>query len=279
MLTVTAIIIKALFYASALMMIGLALHKSMRICQSQNTLRILAAVFITCAILRLVQLNAAAGGGWSYALSPDTFRWIWMANANQNYAFAVGTFLLLAEAVIRSPAISRAALILGAITVAAGFGLAGHTPGLEDPGFMPILAMGHVLVAGFWLAAPLTLFPRPQLDTPALILKTGIFSNIALWLVPTLFLSGLWLLWNISGSLSAVVTQNYGRLLLLKLLFATGLLGLGAYNKVRVSDCLKTNPVRGRKLLSRTLKAEALLFGSVIILISLVTTVFGPGHG
>ena len=144
---------------------------------------------------------------------------------------------------------------------------------------MPVLVAGHVLIAGFWIAAPITLYPKGGLNPLKLKNRVSHFSQIAVWIVPLLFVSGLWLLWTISGSIQNVVSENYGRLLLLKLVLASALLTLGAFNKLYITRELQTHPVRAQAKLKKTLKLEAILFMAILISIATVTTVIGPGHG
>ena len=279
MMEMFSILIKALFYSSALITSGLALQSAMGLYSRRRLMVLAAFVFLGLVVLRLIELNANAAGSWSEAFSPDSFRWIWVANAHQTYTFGIGFFSLILAVMLKPEFLRRSLLGMSAVIIAIGFGLSGHTQSLETPGIFPFLAMGHILIAGFWLTAPITLYPRVDTSDTVLLKRVERFSHVAIWLVPLLFVSGIWLLWTISGSLKAVFTQVYGQTLLIKLLFATGLLALGAYNKLKVTDHLAENPDSGRIALGKTLKAEAALFAGVVILITLATTVFAPTHG
>lgn len=279
-MVLSAIVIKVLLYGCALLSIGLALQSVFRIYDTRRLLIYMGVLTLVFAGLRLLQLNANAGGGWSFAFEPDTFSWIWAANKSQSYAFLIGIFLIIFAAFGKLPGAAKGVILgLGALALAAGFGLSGHTQGLEEPGFMPVLVAGHVLIAGFWIAAPMTLYPKGGLNPLKLKNRVSRFSQIAVWIVPLLFVSGLWLLWTISGSIQNVVSENYGRLLLLKLVLASALLTLGAFNKLYITRELQTHPVRAQAKLKKTLKLEAILFMAILISIATVTTVIGPGHG
>lgn len=275
----SAIVIKGLFYGSALLTIGLTIHGVLRISERNRLLLYASISTLVLVTAKLLQLNANAGGGWSYAFSTDTFTWIWATNKNQTYVYVVGLLFIIIASAIKRRNVAHVISALGAIITALGFGLSGHTQGLANPGLMPALVIGHVIVAGFWFVAPITLYPRASVNLLELQRRVTRFSHFAVWLVPALFASGIWLLLTISGSLQTVITQNYGRLLLLKLLCAIALLALGAYNKLHVSRELQTNSGSARLKLRRTLKLEALLFTVVLMFIALATTVIGPEHG
>lgn len=278
-MALSAIVIKVLLYGCALLSIGLALHSVFRIYEKRRLLIYMGVFTLVFAALRLLQLNANTGGGWSFAFDSDTFSWIWAANNSQSYAFIGGVSLITFSALRKLPETVVAVVLgLGALALAGGFGLSGHTQGLDKPGFMPVLVAGHVLIAGFWIAAPITLYPKSKLNPLKLKKRVSRFSQIAVWIVPFLFISGLWLLWRISGSLQNVVSENYGRLLLLKFVFASSLLTLGAYNKLYITRELQTHPGRAQAKLKKTLKLEAILFMAIIVSIATVTTVIGPGH-
>nr|WP_233061608.1 CopD family protein [Parvularcula mediterranea] len=134
----------------------------------------------------------------------------------------------------------------------------------------------HVGLAAFWIAAPWTLFPRAGAPPGDLSARLVRFSAIAVWAVPAAFLLGLGLLLRLAGGLEAVFATGYGQLLLLKLFLAVGALGLGAYNKRVVTERILAAPEAGTKLLRRVLASEAVLFGLVLVVVSLATTMTGP---
>lgn len=260
-------------YIAALTGIGLSLHGAASIATSRRWLLFLGACLVFAVLIRLTLLNAQLAGGLGAAFSPDTFGWIWPANRLQAMAFLGGAGLMAASCLEPLKTLKLPAAIL----IASGFGLAGHTQGLEAPGAAPWLVAAHALIAGFWIVAPFTLWPRANLNIDLVHVRMERFSAIALWSVPLLFVSGVWLMLRLSGPPSVLLVSTYGQLLLAKLLLASLALAIGAWNKMRVTRLLSENAKAGVASLKRSLGADMVLFTGVLLLIAAATTLTGPG--
>lgn len=273
MLELASLAVKISLYVGALGAAGLGLH-AVLLGQAHRHLIVALAGLLTVAVLiRLFLLNAELAGGLTRAFDFSMFTWIWMANQNQVFAYVAGAAALSVGAMVRS----RAILALGAFMVFAGAGLAGHTHSLEPPTIFPFLVSVHVAVAAFWITAPYVLWPSEGISDSELVERMKTFSKAAMWCVPILFIAGLWLTWRLSGSLSAVLDETYGRLLIIKFLLATAALALGAYNKLNVTSRLETHPEMGRALLKQTLRVDYFIFAVVLATIAAATTLTGPG--
>lgn len=273
MLTLLVLFSKFGLYLTALMGLGAALHSAAAIVTPRRWLVILGLGLIIAVSLRLTLLNAQLAGGLSAAFSPDTFSWIWPANRSQAIAFLAGGGLIAASSLAPLKYLKLPAALL----VAAGFGLGGHTQGLDTPGLAPLFSGVHALIAGFWIVAPFTLWPHASLDADLVHARMERFSKIALWCVPLLFVSGIWLALRLAGSLEAILSSSYGQLLLAKLLLATLALAIGAWNKLRITHLLKNDAPSGVASLKRSLGADILVFAGILLLISAATTLTGPG--
>ena len=266
------LVTKVLLYGAALAAIGGALHGALGLQASRRAYVWLAAGVAAAALVRLLVLNAQIGGGLSEAFSLEQFGWTWAGGARPAIALGVGAVLLLAGSVTGW----RALLMLAAISVGASFGLSGHTSGLEAPGLAPWVVAGHALIAGFWLTAPVTLWPRASMTDREVLALTESFSRTARLIVPLLFVSGLYLFWRINGDVVSALTSGYGQLLAAKLLAATLILGLGALNMTHVTHQLTADPAKGRASLQATLRLDAVLFVLILGMISAATTISGP---
>ena len=265
---------KLLLYGSALGGSGVACHRGIGINSRPRLFAWLGIAVAAAALLRLFVVNAQMGGSLAAASSADQFSWTWLGIGNQTTAFLAGGALLFVSAFTAA----RLVAIAAALAVAAGFGLAGHSAGLETPGIAPYAVMLHVLIAAFWFAAPWTLWPRDAESHALALDRTRMFSRIAVLIIPVLFLSGVWLLWRIGGGIDGVLSSLYGRLLLGKLALAAAILGLGAVNMTVVTRRLATAPATGRKALRTTLRIDAVLFLGVLLLIASATTFTGPNE-
>ncbi len=262
---------------SALLATGLALHASLNIiarADYSRTLRIAtfaSVIALLFAVFRLGLANVQLGGG-SALLDPATLSWTWPALGPSLTATAIGAVALSIGLLLRW----KIAAGIGAVALAASFGLTGHSQALESPGLAPWAATFHVLIAAFWIVGPLTLWPVRNLDDTTLNARVTRFSNIAIAAVPLLFLVGLWLALLLAGGWSALLTSLYGQLLLAKLGAATVALTLGVYNKTIVAARLRTTPEAGRRALKLTLGVDAVLFLIALCAIAVATSLTGP---
>ncbi|MCB9971813.1 MAG: CopD family protein [Hyphomonas sp.] len=263
---------KILLYGASLAAIGAALHGALGLHTNRRAYTWLAALVAATALIRLLILNAQMGGSLDAALSLDQFGWTWAGGGRPALALFAGAVLLFAASIAKG----RILPMLAAVSISAGFGLTGHTAGLEAPGLAPWVVAVHVLIAGFWLAAPVTLWPAPAMNDRDVLARAESFSRVARFIVPLLFVSGVYLFWRINGDLTSALSSGYGRLLTAKFLAALLILGLGALNMTRVTHQLATDAVSGRANLRATLRVDAVLFVLILGIIAAATTISGP---
>ena len=272
MLGLASLAVKAGLYVGALGSAGLRLHTVLLGSDNRRWIGGLALVLAIAVASRLLLLNAELAGGLQHAFDFSMFGWVWAPNQAQTLTYLGGAFALLAGALFRL----RAILLIGVGAAFVGAGLGGHTHGLDAPGINPFLVSLHVAIAAFWVTAPFVLWPGEDSSDDVLLRRMQRFSRIALWGVPVLFMSGLWLVWRLTGSFEAFINETYGRLLLVKLLLASGALALGAYNKLRVTEHLQKRAETGRALLKPTLMLDGVLFAGIVLAIAAATTLTGP---
>lgn len=269
--------IKFGLYGSALLAAGLGLHASLNIIAREQRSRALrtaavAGLFaVAFAALRLGLANLQLGGP-NALLDPATLSWTWPALGPSSTAVAVGAVAMTAGWLLRS----SIATASGAIAFANSFGLTGHTQALASPGLAPWAVGAHVLIAAFWFAGPITLWPAGYLEEATVTARVTRFSNFAVAAVPTLFALGLWLALLLAGGWSPLLTSLYGQLLIAKLAAASFALGLGAHNKSVVTARLQTAPATGQRALRLTLGLDAVLFLIALAAIAAATSLTGP---
>lgn len=233
-----------------------------------------AGAALVLSFVRAALVNAQLGGGIGAVLDPETFMWTWRALSLSMTAVLCGALGIVIGWVLRNPWITA----IGSICLAVSFALTGHSAALPMPGLAPWIVSLHVLIASFWISAPLTLWPHQELADAALASRLARFSAIAVWAIPILFLLGVWLVWILAGSVAAVFSTTYGQLLAAK--FSVGLiaLGLGAFNKLRLTQAVASGRAGGRGSLKRTLLAELTIFVIALLLVGIATTVTGPAE-
>lgn len=277
MLLALALIAKLLLYIGALVSIGILTHFCLAIRPDLTGLRLSLAAMMAGAASKLLIANAQLSGTLSGALNPDTWGWVWQSNGPQFLVFVSGAALALLAAFINAAALKKAAAVVSLLVISAGFAVSGHTQAAENMPLLPLWVVPHTLIAGYWMWAPVSLWPSSSVSDADIAFRAGRFSRFAVWAVPLLFVSGLYILWRLSGPLWEVGSNLYGRLLLGKLAAALLILGLGAYNKFRIVSLLRTAPQQGRAALRLSLRSEAVIFALVLICVVLATTVTGPG--
>lgn len=270
--------VKAAFTAAALLSIGFGLHAALGVTPARKgrsgfqLVAVTSGATIALMLVRLAMLNAQLGGSFSAAFDTSFFAWTWAALGLS----AIATTLGCAAGMLAVALGSRWLAGSSAILLAAGFALTGHTAAMEQPALASSAAALHVLIAGFWIAAPLSLYPAQPISDEELHRRLLQFSRYASLLVPLMFALGLWLAWTLAGGLQPLFGSLYGGLLLTKLAAATLALGLGAINQRTVTRLIGADPHRGREWLKRTLLLDVVLFAVAIAAVSAATTLTGP---
>ena len=169
-----------------------------------------------------------------------------------------------------------------ATTLLASLAWAGHagaTIGAERPIHLTVDA-AHLIAAGLWpgglLPLTLLLVRASRSNEPSLLLAAGAmtrrFSAVSLLVVGALAATGLTNSYFLVGSLPALVTSAYGRLLVMKLFLFSIMIGFGACNLLRFKPQLalanESNAKQRDALrkLMRNVIAE-LCIGTLIVLI------------
>lgn len=270
---------KLCLYAGALISIGVITHALLKIRENLKGLFLGIGLLSLGLAGKLLATNAQMTGGISKALNFENFFWVWQSSSAQTGFVVAAVLLLLTGLALKTNRLRAALFIAGVGCLSASFAMTGHTRGQEDAPWLYLWMIPHLLFAGFWVMAPVSLWPERETDDQALIQKVERFSRVAIWIVPMLFVSGAYVLRRLLPEPSDFWTTGYGQLLSVKLLAVTGLMGLGALNKLSVTQSLKIDASVGRVQLKRSLSLEAVLFGLVVLVILFATTVTGPaGH-
>ncbi|WP_284389789.1 copper resistance D family protein [Algimonas ampicilliniresistens] len=263
---------KVLFYLGSLFGIGAGTHYAVWIVPSRRWLWVGAASALLAISFRLLGLNLEMVGDPVRIFDFSMFGWVWPGVRDQVFALVLGAGILAIASLMRL----RFVAFIGALCVAHGFGLSGHARSEGMPDLLWVLVSAHVLFAGFWFVAPLTLWPRQGHNRPDVSRRLHAFSRIAIYAVPVMIVAGLWLALIIADGPTGLLGSTYGRLLLLKLVVITAALALGAYNKFRLMQPIDAGEAGAFVHLRRSLSLEFTLFLAALITIAAATTLFGP---
>lgn len=272
MLSALSLLVKIVLHTGLLGAGGLALHSAILRSRWNRLIAICAFLIIFAIGARLLLLNAELAGGLNQIFNFEMFGWVWNPNRLQSFAYLGGAVVMALGVLLKR----RAGLLIGAASLFLGIGLGGHVSGLEAPTFSRAVVSAHVAIAAFWVTAPIVLWPTSDIDDAALAHQLKRFSAIAMWSVPLMFAGGVWLSLRLTGSPEALVSSDYGRLLMVKLVLASAALALGAGNKFWITRRIERRDDAGRKWLKRTLFIDILIFSAIIVAIAAATTLTGP---
>jgi copper transport protein len=273
------VVARALHYGTLLLAAGLALFLALLPVPADLQPRLRQAL----ARLALVGLAACvimlgAAGGALYGSPPGAFLTPapWrvglaspVATSTQVAALGLCILMVAARTVLRP---GRPWLLTGACLAAVSFALSGHAATASSRWItMPALTL-HALCAAYWVGAfaPLLMALRrlPRREAHGLL---AAFSTGAVAAVTCLVLAGAALAALQLRTPGALISTDYGRLLLLKLAFVVVLLGLGALNRLILTPALEWRADAVPKL-RRSIGADlALAFGVVVLTAGLGT--------
>lgn len=249
-----------------------------------------AGLLAVAALLRLLAqsyaLRGAEGvfdaGRIAAMLTTTTWGWGWLLQAA---AAAVALAGLLVEP--RRHTAGWTLVTLSAIALAFTPALSGHAASNPDRTALAVLADGlHVLGAGGWLGSLLAVIVvglpvahrLPErargMEIAALV---NAFSPIALFFAGMVVATGILSAWLNLGSVPALWTTSYGRVLLFKLGVLSVVFAAGAYNWLRVRPALGTGESASRLRRSSALE---LAFGVLVLAVTAVLVATPPpSHG
>ncbi|HEX3209989.1 MAG TPA: FixH family protein [Geminicoccaceae bacterium] len=256
---------RALWYGSLLLAAGRALFLALiRAPQAiaprlnRGLIRLAIAGIASGPLLLAAEGGGLLGGPPGSLLSLELWRLALGSSVFWTVATGAAGLAILARARDR-----RFPLLAGALVVALSFGLSGHAA-TAGPRWLtaPVIAL-HVLSAAFWVGAlwPLLL----ALGGAEAKTRLQAFSTLAVGAIACLILAGTVLAALQLGSVTALVTTDYGRRLLIKLILVMGLLGLAALNRLVLTPAIGRSG-RAERGLRLTIATELALATGVIVL-------------
>jgi copper transport protein len=168
-------------------------------------------------------------------------------------------------------------LVLG-INVLLTFSLVSHAAASTFLTPLTVVIDGiHLLAMSFWiggvlglvLTVPLLRTHADRAVSPGAVVRR--FSNAALISVGVLTLSGAYAGWLHVGSWCALVTTDYGRALIIKLMLFACLIAFGAFNLLWVGPQMALAPERTRRHFRIAIACEAVIGVGVLLVVAVMT--------
>jgi putative copper resistance protein D len=278
-----AVLVKAALYAATLGAAGgiffLAYTRSLlepadRLAIAR-TLGILVAVAIVASAARVLLTAASMASDAAGMLDTRLLAMVWHGGEGRAAALRAGGLLLAIPALARGGRPGWLATA-GAILAATSFAWVGHAHAATQAA-APFLLGVHVLAVAFWLGAlgPLAIEARRR-EPRELGAVAARFGRIAMAVVAALLAAGAAVLWMLLGSLAELWTSSYGCLACVKIAFATCLLALAAWNKLRLVPHIVAGDPLAVRSLRRSIRAEMLVAGLILLITAALTTLTGP---
>jgi putative copper resistance protein D len=241
----------------------------------RRLIQILTIVGVLASGARIVLTAASMSGDAAGLGDSGLIRMIWNAGEGRATSARVLGLLFAACAIHldRRPGILTLA---AAGAAAASFAWVGHVHALAAA--LPVLLVSmHLLSVAFWLGAfgPLLLIAR-QDDPRRVAGPAARFGTAAVVVVGVLVIAGLSLGWILMGNPLQWPSSKYGRLLAVKLGLVAGLLGLAAFNKLRLTPRLLAGDARAVRSLRSSIRAEMGLAACILWVTACLTTLTGP---
>ena len=174
---------------------------------------------------------------------------------------------------------SRLLALVGGAVAAGSFATSGHTRAGQNAAVATVADVSHLWVVAVWGGGLVLLWRclrarRDDGDRADTVGMVGRFSTVATVMVVLVGVTGGVLGWAEVGTLDALTSTGYGRLLLAKLAVVGAVAALGIYNHVRLVPALSRGKA-GAALsqLWTTIRLEVLLLAVVVAITSVLVVV------
>jgi putative copper resistance protein D len=218
--------------------------------------------------------NTFSASGWGTVLLETQFGRVWQLRLG----LITTAFVLVASVLAQIKARRALVAVLWLVSVVLLTSLAwiSHAAAATVHPFGVSGDMLHLCAAGFWIGGlvPLTIFlarVRASFSLGETVVRVvRRFSTLSLCCVSVLIVTGISNSWLLVGSLHALFTTPYGRLLLLKLTLFGILIGFGARNRFLVKARLRKGSANPDLLsqLRRNVLCEVCLGVAVVLIVA-----------
>lgn len=213
--------------------------------------------------------GAALTGTIDGAWNAEMLALLWSTPQGSALALhVVGSTMIIGAARARITSVA----LPGAFVLLSGFVVTGH---VADAGGWDLraLLLLHLLIASYWVGVLGPLSAQCRIDPQNAATLGREFGRTALWLIPLLLAAGILVTIGLLDRVDQLVTTSYGRMLMLKLLAVSCMLGLGAMNKVRHVPRIEAGG--SSQGLARCVKIEAGLAAVVLLATASFSTTAG----
>lgn len=280
--TWAGIIVKALVYAASLLAAGSVLCavslRGLPPPERHHLAHLAALCAVAAAMLSLARIPLRAsflmGGTWQGAFDPMILNMVMQSPLGSSIALRLVGLTLILLILIRARATWLLAVV-GAVLVVASFVLRGHTLG-DRHLLLGLLVTLHLWAVAFWIGALWPLYRVAGASGPGAGQLAHEFGRKAVWVVAILGGTGGVTLWLLTGNLFVALGTPYGQVFTIKLAVFLGLLGLAAWNKLRLTPALQRGAAGACETLRHSIRLEALAVAGILLTTAILTTLSAP---
>ena len=281
--TVATVAVKALAYLASLGAAGSALALASLSTLDGDTRRavrrlglggVLVAGPASAAVIPMGAVYLA-GGSWAGAADSALVGMVAASPVGESLGVRLAGLVLVAVFFI-SRKVPVPVAVSGAVVVCASFAFRGHV--LAEPRLvLGALVTAHLLGLAFWIGAFAPLYRLAGHAVPA---RAGTaaaeFGRRALWVVPAVAVAGVCLLVLLAGNPLDTLATPYGGLLAVKLAVFLLLLGLAAFNRLRLTPALLAGDAGAAVRLRRSIGLELACVLVIVAVTATLTTIASP---
>ena len=272
-------IIKMAFYISAFCSVGTYIYlihfnrflenKQKSYCFSL----IKRSSIIGCIIsfLSFLSIPGNMGGDLKSIIDPELIQLTLETISGKAALLSLLGFIIIYFSCLKQSIVFYLLSFVGISTLLLSFVIFGHSTKHGLAGQFLIIV--HLVGLSYWIGALLPLRKMCNfIDNDKLKIVAHLFGIYAIGYVGVLVAAGLIFSYILLGDISALISTDYGNVLLIKMIVVSTLLSLGAINKFKIIPNLSIDQNLGLKRLKKSIQIEILCVLSIFFLTSLLTT-------
>ena len=230
-----------------------------------------AVVGIAASVGSLLSIAGSMGGDVSSAFKIEFLKLVFGMKSGWALMLALVGFFILIVFDRNAKQIRLVMCLIGSLMILSSFTIYGHS---TTAGFLSqLLLFIHLIAIAYWLGS---LLPFRWMclsnDRENLTLIALKFGRLAITYISTLLITGFGFAYILLGDLSALISTDYGNVLLAKITSVLILLSFGALNKFRFVPSIERGSTAGIRRLRIAINAEIFLAITILVISSVLTT-------
>lgn len=274
------VIFASTFLAVGTTLIQLALNLESELRSKKQTIVLLSVAILTSVLFLFLSTGLLYDDGILGMFDYTIFEIVSDSAIGQSaYLRIFGLCLLLICICLRGSLMATTAVI-ASLVICYSFTKVGHLSG-TTPVYLHLLLTLHLIAVSFWIGAFIPLYKAASgiVSLKRTAELSHKFGQLAAYIVAVLLIAGIVMSVNLVDHPGQLISTGYGRVLLLKTMLVTVLLGIAAFNKLRIVPRLLGGQQKYAQHLQIAIRVEMALVAIILIITAILTTSISlPGH-